>query len=176
MSLWGILKSTAKPKRPEEELRKHRCAFTGHRPEKLTGQEAYVIKELRSAVESAVDEGYTTFITGCSRGVDLWAADVVLEMRRHDKRLKLICAIPFEGFEDKWPVDWRKHLELVRKQADWIQVVSMEYHPEVYQKRNMWMVHKASKVIAVCNGKPSGTLNTVRYAEGQNVPVHMIQV
>ena len=108
--------------------------------------------------------------------MDLWAADVVLEMRRHDKRLKLICAIPFEGFEDKWPVDWRKHLELVRKQADWVQVVSMEYHPEVYQKRNMWMVHKASKVIAVCNGKPSGTLNTVRYAEGQNVPVHMIQV
>ena len=70
MSLWGILKSTAKPKMPEEELRKHRCAFTGHRPEKLTGREAYVINELRSAVESAVDEGYTTFITGCSRGVD----------------------------------------------------------------------------------------------------------
>lgn len=163
MSFWGIFKPKTKTKLPEEELIKHRCAFTGHRPEKLVGKESYVIKELRSAIEASIDAGYTTFITGCSRGVDLWAADIVLEMRRHDKRLKLICAIPFEGFADKWPIDWQKHLELVKKDADWIQVVSKEYNADAYQKRNVWMVNKASKLIAVCNGDPSGTLNTIRY-------------
>lgn len=172
--LLGLFKP--KPKIPETELIKHRCAFTGHRPEKLVGKESYVIKELRSAIEAAIAAGYTTYITGCSRGVDLWAADIVLEMRRHDKRIKLICAIPFEGFADKWPIDWRKHLELVKKNADWIHVVSKGYYDSVYQDRNIWMVNKASKVIAVCDGNPSGTMNTVRYAEGQKVPVHIIQV
>lgn len=176
MSLLSIFKSKSPGIQPEEELRKHRCAFTGHRPEKLVGQEAYVITGLRKAIEEAVNEGYTTFITGCSRGTDLWAADIVIEMRRHDKRLKLICAIPFEGFDEKWTIDWRKHLKQVKKQADWIHVVSEEYHADVYQKRNAWLVSKASKIIAVCNGKPSGTLNTVRYAETQKVPVHIIQV
>lgn len=176
MSLLSIFKSKSPGIQPEEELRKHRCAFTGHRPEKLVGQEAYVITGLRKAIEEAVNEGYTTFITGCSRGTDLWAADIVIEMRRHDKRLKLICAIPFEGFDENWTIDWRKHLKQVKKQADWIHVVSKGYHADVYQKRNMWMVNKVSKIIAVCNGEPSGTLNTVRYAATQKAPVHIIQV
>ena len=64
----------------------------------------------------------------------------------------------------------------VKKEADWIQVISKEYHPGAYQKRNAWMVNKASKIIALCNGEASGTLNTVRYAEAQKVSVHMIQV
>ena len=176
MSLLDMFKPKPTPKLPEEELRAHRCAFTGHRPEKIIGKESYVIKELRAAIETAINEGYTTFITGCSRGVDLWAADIVLEMRRHDKRLKLICAIPFDGFEEKWPVDWKKHLGLVKKQADWIQVISKEYSADVYQRRNVWMVNRAAKIIAVCNGEPSGTLNTIRYAEDQKVTIHMIQV
>lgn len=176
MSLISIFKSKSPGTQPEKELRKHRCAFTGHRPERLVGQETYVITGLRKAIEEAINEGYTTFITGCSRGTDLWAADIVIEMRRHDKRLKLICAIPFEGFDEKWTIDWRKHLKQVKKQADWIHIVSKEYHADAYQKRNAWMVNKASKIIAVCNGEPSGTLNTVRYAEAQKVPVHIIQV
>lgn len=176
MLLFSRFKAKSQPHVPGEELRKHRCAFTGHRPEKLDGQEAYVIVALRKAIESAVAEGYTTFVTGCSRGVDLWAADIVIEMRRHDNRLKLICAIPFEGFENNWPIDWKKHLELIKNQADWIQIISKEYHADAYMQRNAWMVNKSSKIIAVCNGKPSGTLNTVRYAEAKNVSIHMIQV
>lgn len=46
------------------------CAFTGHRPEKLNGKEAYVIVELRKEIVNAVADGYTTFVTGCSRGID----------------------------------------------------------------------------------------------------------
>lgn len=70
MSLLHMFKTNPKPELPEEELRKHRCAFTGHRPEKLTGQESYIIVELRKEIEAAVEAGCTTFITGCSRGVD----------------------------------------------------------------------------------------------------------
>lgn len=160
----------------EAELREHRCAFTGHRPEMLKEKEAYAIVELRKAIEKAISEGYTTFITGCSRGVDLWAADIVIEMRRYNKNLKLICVVPFEGFEEHWEVDWVKHYRLVRKQADWVQVIDSEYAPDVYQKRNMWMVNKASKLIAVWSGRPSGTKNTIDYAVSQNVPVQIIQV
>lgn len=101
MSIFKKFKKLAATKLTEEELQKHRCAFTGHRPEKLIGKESYVIVELRKSIVKAIDEGYTTFITGCSRGTDLWAADIVIEMRRYDNRLRLICAVPFEGFDDK---------------------------------------------------------------------------
>lgn len=70
MSLFKT-KSTRKRQRfSESELRSHRCAFTGHRPEKVVGYEGKIIVELRKEILLAIDAGYTTFITGMSRGVD----------------------------------------------------------------------------------------------------------
>ena len=84
----------------EQELRLHRCAFAGHRPEKVTGLEDSIIVELRKEILKAIDDGYTTFLTGMSRGVDLWAADIVIHLRRYNPQLKLIGVIPFEGVEE----------------------------------------------------------------------------
>ena len=164
------------PQKPESELRLHRCAFTGHRPERVRESEATIIAGLRKEILDSIENGYTTFISGCSRGVDLWAASIVLELRRTNKSLRLICAVPFEGFESKWPPDWIKHYKMVRKQADWVEVICPEYTPDTYQKRNMWMVNRSSRLIAVWDGLPSGTKNTVDYAITKDVPVIRIPV
>lgn len=161
---------------PESEKRLCRCAFTGHRPEKVIGSEGKIIVELRKEILKAIDEGYRVFLTGMSWGVDLWAADIVIELRRYNKDLKLMCVIPFEGMEDRWPVDWKKHYNLVRKQADHVQVLSDRYSPDVYQARNQWLVNHSSRLIAVFNGEPSGTGNTIQYAQEQGVPIHIIEV
>ena len=151
------------------------CAFAGHRPEKLYGKEGYVIAQLRKEIDEAVADGYTTFVTGCSRGVDLWAADIVIEMQHTNKDLRLICAIPFPGFEDRWPVEWKKHLQLVEKKADRIEIVEQSYTPGAYQKRNAYMCDLSSRIIAVCDGRPSGTLNTIKYAQANDIPVRLIK-
>ena len=161
---------------PEAVKRQYRCAFTGHRPEKVVGSEGKIIVELRKEILKAIDDGYRVFLTGMSRGVDLWAADIVIELRRYNKDLKLMCVIPFEGMEDRWPVDWKKHYNLVRKQADYVQVLSDRYSPDVYQKRNQWLVNHSSRLIAVFNGDPSGTSNTILYAQEQGIPVEIIEV
>lgn len=152
------------------------CAFTGHRPEKIYGKEAYVITELRKEIIAAIEDGYTTFVSGGSRGVDLWAADVVLELQRKNKDIHLVCAIPFPGFDDRWPMDWKKHLQLVMKKADHIQIIDQAYNPGAYQKRNEFMCDNASRIIAVYNGRPSGTRNTIEYASTQGIPVRLIEL
>lgn len=171
-----ISKQTDLQKLPEAVKRQYRCAFTGHRPEKVVGSEGRIIVELRKEILKAVDDGYRVFLTGMSRGVDLWAADIVIELRRYNKDLKLMCVIPFEGMEKRWTVDWRKHYNLVRKQADWVQVMSDRYSPDAYQKRNQWLVNHSSRLIAVFNGEPSGTGNTIQYAQEQGVPLEIIEV
>ena len=160
----------------ESEKRQYRCAFTGHRPEKVVGSEAKIIVELRKEIMKAIDEGYRVFLTDMSRGVDLWAADIVIELRRYNKDLKLMCVIPFESMEERWPVDWRKHYHLVRKQADWVQVLSDRYTPDTYQQRNQWLVNHSARLIAVFNGEPSGTGNTIQYAQEQGIPTQIIEV
>lgn len=87
-----------------------------------------------------------------------------------------MCVIPFEGMEECWPVDWKKHFRLVRKQADYVHVLSDRYSPEAYQKRNIWLVDHSSRLIAVYTGEPSGTGNTIQYAAMQEIPIRIIHV
>lgn len=170
------LKKNTHATQSEDELRLHRCAFTGHRPEKLCGYEGRIICELRKEILAAIADGYTTFISGGSRGVDLWAADIVIELRRKNKDLKLILAIPFKGFENDWSVDWNFHFQQVRKKADWVEIVSQAYSQDAYMKRNVWLVNHSSRVIGVWNGLPSGTKNTLDYANSQGIPCRIVQV
>lgn len=110
-------------------------AVSGHRPETIVGKEARIIVELRKAIEKAIEDGYTIFLSGMSRGVDLWAADIVIELRRYNKDLKLVCVIPFEGFEKNWSVEWIKHYRLIKKQADYVHTCSSFLSGNEYQIR-----------------------------------------
>ena len=65
----------------EAELRKHRCCFTGHRPDKMTLGENDIKPLLEKAIDKAIEDGYVTFITGMAMGTDVWAAEVVLEKK-----------------------------------------------------------------------------------------------
>ena len=61
------------------------------------------------------------------------------------------------------------------KKADEVYYVCEGYVNFAYQRRNEWMVDHSSRVIAVHNGEPGGTRNTINYAKKVDVPVVLIQ-
>lgn len=65
----------------EQELRQHRCCFTGHRPEKLNISEEQLCVRLGLEIDRAIEDGFTTFISGMAKGVDICAAELVLKRR-----------------------------------------------------------------------------------------------
>ena len=158
----------------EQEKRQHRCCFTGHRPQKLTRTEEQIKTELEEEIASAIRSGYTTFITGMAYGVDIWAGEIVVRLRQDNPRIKLIASIPFPGFENRWAWAWRQRYQRLLDQADYIRFTCAAYSPYAYQKRNEWMVDHASRVIAVYNGAPSGTKNTIEYAKKEGVSIHIL--
>lgn len=83
----------------EKEKRLHRCCFTGHRPEKLNRPEREIKLELKKEICRALEDDFTVFISGMARGVDIWAAEVVLQLRKDGFLVRLICACPYPGFE-----------------------------------------------------------------------------
>lgn len=158
----------------EQDLRLHRCCFTGHRPEKLNTPEATIIEALRGEVEAAIEDGFVTFITGMARGVDIWAAEIVLELRESGRPIRLICASPFKGFEARWSSDWQRRYQAILEASDLARFICPRYSANCFQRRNEWMVDHSSRVIAVYNGHPSGTRNTVEYARRLNIHVAVI--
>lgn len=156
--------------------RSHCCCFTGHRPEKLSITEDEVKYNLIKAIETAVRDGYTNFITGMARGVDLWAAEIILSYQKAEPSLKLIAASPYKGTEKNWPYNWKYLYKTILKKANYIEYVNPQYSTDCYQKRNEWMVNHASRLIACYNGRAGGTRNTIRYAEKQQLQIITIPV
>lgn len=152
-------------------MRLHRCCFTGHRPQKLRRSETEIKADLESAIQQAITDGYTTFITGMAYGVDIWAGQIVVRLRKSNPALHLIAAVPFRGFEDRWSADWKRAYQELLEQVDLVKYICPGYNAGAYQRRNEWMVDHASRVIAVFNGEPSGTKNTIIYAQSISVPV-----
>ncbi|MBC8530695.1 SLOG family protein [Gehongia tenuis] len=150
------------------------CCFTGHRPEKLKIGEAEVRAALKREIEAAAAEGFTTFITGMARGVDLWAAEEVLELKSKNPALRLIAALPFPRFEAGWSPAWQARYRRVLKGADQRFVISPAFSYAAFQKRNRWMVDRSGRVIAVYGGGRGGTLNTLQYARARGVPVRIL--
>ena len=159
----------------EAELRLHRCCFTGHRPEKLTRSEANIKKDLEAAILQAINDGFVTFITGMARGVDIWAGEIVLQSRERNPNLHLIAASPYEGFESRWSADWQRRYSDVLEQADLVRFVCKGYSRACFQLRNEWMVNRSARVIAVYNGEPGGTQNTIKYANSLNIETVIIK-
>ena len=155
----------------EQELMQHRCCFTGHRPERLGMPEAEVISSLKKEIRTAITDGFQTFISGMARGVDLWAAEIVLALRDEGAAVRLICASPYRGFENRWSREWQERYRRVMERADLVRFICHEYSKDCFQRRNQWMVDHSVRVIAVYNGQPSGTRNTIEYARRCEVPV-----
>lgn len=159
----------------EQEKRQHRCCFTGHRPEKLNMSETEVIAWLEAEIRKAIADGFVTFISGMARGVDIWAAEIVLRLRDEGQPIHLICASPFVGFENSWQEDWKRRYTEVLRKADIVKFVCKSYSRACFQIRNEWMVDRSSRVVAVYNGEPGGTKNTLAYAEAHERQICMME-
>ena len=154
---------------------KHACAFTGHRPERLDAPEDDVKKWLEERIRKAIEDGYTDFITGMHPGVDLWAAEILLNLKNEGKAIRIIAACAFKGMEDRWDNRWKSRYNRVLKTADEVHVIASHPGRAVYTRRDEWMVDHASRLIAVFTGAPGGTKKTVDYAVKKGLEVDRFQ-
>ena len=158
----------------EEEMRKHRCCFTGHRPDKMEFGEKEIKPLLEKAIDEAISKGFVTFITGMAMGTDIWAAEIVLDRRKKNNDLHLICALPHPCFESRRSIFEKMRFSKIIKNADLVKEINNHYFTGCYQVRNEWMVDRSNLVIAVFNGQKSGTKNTVDYAKKQGLTINNV--
>ena len=118
--------------------------------------------------------GYQTFITGMAYGVDIWAGEIIVGLRKNNPDLHLIAAIPFQGFESRWSNEWRQAYTDLLDKADLVRYICPSYNAGAYQRRNEWMVDHSAHLIAVYDGAPGGTKNTIDYAKSCGITIEQI--
>jgi uncharacterized phage-like protein YoqJ len=122
----------------------------------------------------AMEKGVTHFISGMALGVDQICAEVVLELKARHPEITLECAFPCETQAVRWSESQRERYYRIAEQCDKETMLQHHYDKDCMQKRNRYMVDSSDIIIAVWNGKPSGTGNTVRYAQEQEKTVIVI--
>jgi len=158
------------------------CCFTGPRPKNFPWQnedERYIIpltERLEKEIRKAIDKGYRHFISGMAIGVDMYAASIVLKIRKEqsDLGLTLEAAVPFPSQPDKWTETQKLKYAVLLKKADKQTIIGQEPTTENFNKRNDYMVDNASMLIAVNSDKPGGTQRTINYAKTKQREVVVI--
>ena len=157
------------------------CAFTGHRPQSLpfgfneSDERCVALKQkLRNEIIRLIEEnGVTHFISGMAIGVDMNAAEIVLGLKAK-YNITLECAIPCETQAEKWCEPLRNRYFEIASKCDKEAMLQHHYTPDCMDKRNRYMVDHADYIIAVWDGRASGTSKTVRYAQHQGKPIRVI--
>ena len=158
------------------------CAFTGHRPQSLpfgfdeSDERCTALKSVMQdqIVKLIENKGVTHFISGMALGVDIYAAEIVLNLKTKYPHITLESAIPCETQAIKWSVTARERYYNIAAKCDKETMLQREYTPDCMENRNRYMVDHADYILAVWNGSPSGTGKTVRYAHQQGKPVIII--
>lgn len=158
-----------------------RCAFTGYRPAKLPfgyDEECPLAldfrKRLRETIEILILQGYRHFISGGAQGMDIMAAETVLDLQKRYPDVTLEMAIPFEGQAGRWPESYRARWQRCVESADVVTVLSHEYTKSCLFARNRYLVTQADLLLACYDGKEGGTKHTVEYAQCSGRPVCLI--
>ena len=157
--------------------------FTGHRLQKLpfgfNEEDPKCIKMkrmlCRKVEDLIVNHGATHFISGMALGVDMIAAEIVLELKKKYQDITLECAIPCETQANKWTEKYRDRYFSIIEMSDKETLLQTHYTADCMHKRNRYMVDKSDYIIAVWNGSPSGTGKTVLYAKENNKEIIQIK-
>lgn len=154
------------------------CCFSGYRPEKMPAgmQEgsppfADMMRRLRLAVCDAADRGYHHFLSGMSRGFDIWAAEAVLDLAQQGLNIDLWAAIAFPGMQQNWEPVWRARYDDALAQARRVFPLFESYVPDCYTARDRFLVDQSSLCICFFDGTPGGTQYTVERARRSGLAV-----
>jgi uncharacterized phage-like protein YoqJ len=143
-------------------------AATGHRPDKLGGYSPLVFDNLVFLAKMYLEaEQPEHAISGMALGWDQAFATAALHLG-----IPFTAAVPFKGFEDRWPAPSRIEFDMLLGQAAKVVYVSQPgYEVWKMQRRNDWMVDNCHHLCALSNGSLGGTSNCIFYAERVGRPV-----
>ena len=82
--------------------------------------------------------------------------------------------LPCKGQDARWPSESRERYQSILEQCDKGTLLQDGYTPDCFDKRNRYMIDHSDLVIAVWDGSPSGTGNTVVYAKSKRKSVREI--
>jgi len=149
-----------------------RVMVTAHRPPKIGGYqtpnttEQWVRANLRATLAGLLERHPDlTAVTGMALGGDQIFAEVCIELG-----IPFTAAVPFAAQPSRWPDATKALYHRLLKKAAKVVIVDeiASYHSDTFggkmALRNKWGLDHSDLLVAIWDGTPGGTANTVKMA------------
>ncbi len=159
------------------DLRPVTCCFSGYRIEKCRSERGTVRcaravrrAPLDAAVAEAAADGCTRFLPVCPPALICGPPKLFCARAPHSP-VQLLCAVPFDGQADRFPLEWKRRFNRCLLAADKVYALSRSYHAGCFAARNRFMVDASSRLICYYDGRSGGTAQTVHMAEQSGLKI-----
>ncbi|MGM7721975.1 DUF1273 domain-containing protein [Metabacillus sp. Hm71] len=131
----------------------------------------YIKKAIEKSLIGLFEEGLEWVIISGQLGVELWAAEVVLDLQLEYPDVKLAVLTPFLNQESGWSEANREYYEFILSQADLVDsITKREYDsPTQLKLKNEFLIKKSEGLLLVYDeekqGSPKYLLETARKKE-----------
>ena len=117
-------------------------------------------------VDVLISNGIKSYLSGFALGVDTWAAEIVLDMKKRYEGIKLTAVIPCETQAHNWSVEQRERYYNLQAQCDDVIILNTKFTKTCMFERNRYLVDHADYLLAVYDGgDKGGTAYTVKYGQ-----------
>ena len=108
-------------------------------------------KRLHDVFMELYRRGVRRYYVGGALGVDLWAGEILLEMRWQEEcpELKIVLVYPFPGHDERWDPKSRERLRRLKENCDQFVMGSRGVGAQGYKERTVYMVQCADCLVAV---------------------------
>ncbi|MBC5636476.1 DUF1273 domain-containing protein [Ornithinibacillus sp. BX22] len=138
---------------------------TGYKPREINifkenDQKIHIIKAaMEKRLIGFIEEGLEWILISGQMGVELWTAEIVLDLKDHyDIQLAIIP--PFENQDERWPEDIKLKYEELTMLADFYQPLYKGDYKGPYQFRakNKWLVEKSDGCLLLLDEEYPGSI------------------
>ncbi len=136
-------------------------AFTGHRI--LEDDENIIENAVTNAVMRYIENGFDTFLCGMAIGFDLLCGKILLNIKKNNPNVKLVCCIPYENSEKYFSKKDKELFKDIIAASDDSIILSKSYYNGCFHIRDKFMVDNASVIISYKTRDNSGTGYTTAY-------------
>lgn len=143
----------------------HTLAITGYKSHELGIFQpshpaiSIIKKSIERNIRSFVEEGLEWVVISGQLGVELWAAEVVIDLKEEFHDLKLAVLLPFVEQEKNWNEENKHLFEEILINADYVNAITNRPYesPAQFRLKNEFIIQKSDGLLLVYDEEKEGT-------------------
>lgn len=117
----------------------------------------FIREAIKRRLIPLIEEGLEWVLTPGQYGVDLWACEAVIELKKEYPQLKLSVLAAFAGMDEKWSDEKKEYWQTLLKDIDYYGLVSKESYigPWQFKARDGLLLRKSDGMLLVYDDEAS---------------------